>query len=471
MKLSRSLMIHSPGFDIQSLVDSHDQPFVVIDSDYRIVAINEAYERAFGTDKEAAIGQHCYRVSHKNDAPCHESGEDCPHLNLFELGKRDSCEHTHYDINNQICKVRVTAYPLRGVDGDLYMGELVQELGSPESREQNAKRMVGATMPFVACLEQLRMTALVHAPVLLQGETGTGKELAANYIHTHSPRADKPFLTVDCTVLTEPLFEAEVFGYARGAFTGSVGEHIGLFEQANGGTLFLDEVGELPLSQQAKLLRALETGQYRRVGGRRYRKSDVRIVCATNRHLWESVTAGQFREDLYYRIACLAVRLPPLRERLDDIKLLAPALLSPICRASAWKLSLTDGAIERLKQYNYPGNIRELRNILYIAATQSGNGEISATLIDDVLQQLSRNGTQPVESAGVAAPSPQKARTQSETSRKSPVSAATLQDVEAHHIADLLARFQNNRRKVAEYLHISERTLYRKLKRYQLNHH
>ena len=469
MKFSRNIIPDSTGIDLQSLVDSHDQPFVVIDSDYRIVAINNAYERVFGTDREAAVGEFCYRVSHHNEAPCHESGEDCPHLNLFEIGKRDSCEHTHYDINKQVCKVRVTAYPLRGVDGKLYMGEMIQELSAPESREAQAKRMVGATMPFLACLDQLRMTALVHAPVLLQGETGTGKELAANYIHTHSPRSDKPFLTVDCTVLTEPLFEAEVFGYARGSFTGSVGEHIGLFEQANGGTLFLDEIGELPLSQQAKLLRALETGQYRRVGGRRYRKSDVRIVCATNRHLWESVTAGQFREDLYYRIACLAVRLPPLRERLDDIKLLAPALLSPICRASARRLSLTDDAIARLKQYHYPGNIRELRNVLYIAATQSGNGDITGTLIDDVFQQLSRNGSQPVDTMGDPAPSRQEDQVLAETSRKSPVSAATLQDVEAHHIAELLERFRNNRRKVAEHLHISERTLYRKLKRYHIN--
>jgi DNA-binding NtrC family response regulator len=195
----------------------------------------------------------------------------------------------------------------------------------------------------------------------------------------------------------------------------------------------------------------------------------VRIVCATNRHLWESVAAGQFREDLYYRIACLAVRLPPLRERLDDIKLLAPALLSPICRASARQLSLTDGAIERLKQYQYPGNVRELRNILYIAATQSGNGKIDSTLIDDVFRQLSRNGSQPVDTMGVAAPGRQKDQMTSETSRKSHVSASTLQDVEARHIAELLERFRNNRRKVAEHLHISERTLYRKLKRYHIN--
>ncbi len=246
--------------------------------------------------------------------------------------------------------------------------------------------MVGKTPAFTACMDQLKMVAAAQAPVLLQGETGTGKELAANYIHHNSPRSGQPFLTVDCTVLTESLFESEVFGHVRGAFTGSVGERIGLFEQADGGTLFLDEVGELPMSQQAKLLRVLESGQYRRVGGRSNRKADVRIVCATNRHLWDHVKAGRFREDLYYRIACLAVRLPPLRERIDDIQLLAPNLLEPISSAMSRHYSLTDDALERLKQYDYPGNVRELRNILSIAATHSKSGEIDAVAIDEVMQ-------------------------------------------------------------------------------------
>jgi transcriptional regulator with PAS, ATPase and Fis domain len=447
------------------MVDSHEQPFVVIDSEYRIVAVNSAYERAFGTDRHQAVGRACYQVSHNKDAPCHEFGEDCPHLNLFEIGKQDSCVHTHYDKSQRMCKVRVTAYPLRGGDGKLYMGELIQELSAPEERRLNGKRLVGSTTPFLACLEQLKMAAAVHAPILLQGETGTGKELAANFIHTHSPRRDKPFLTVDCTVLTEPLFEAEVFGYARGAFTGSVGEHVGLFEQADGGTLFLDEVGELPLSQQAKLLRALESGQYRRVGGRSYRKADVRIVCATNRHLWESVTAGQFREDLYYRIACLAVRLPPLRDRLDDIGLLAANLLDPVSRTLSRRFTLTDEAIELLKQYHYPGNVRELRNILFIAATQSSNGEIVAPLINEVLLQQSRNAAQTAEVMDASVEEP--ATTM--PSRAASVDAPTLPDVEARHIAELLSRHNNNRRKVAEQLQISERTLYRKLKRYNLN--
>ena len=462
MQPSRKTTVKPVPVDLQSLVDSHEQPFVVIDNEYRILAVNGAYERTYGTSRELAVGQPCYKISHSNDAPCHESGEDCPHVNLFEIGKRDSCLHVHYDANHRMCQVRVTAYPLYGSNGELFMGELIQEISAPEERRLNGRRMVGETPPFLACMEQLKMVASAQAPVLVQGETGTGKELAANFIHHNSVRSDQPFLTVDCTVLTESLFEAEVFGHARGAFTGSVGERVGLFEQAHGGTLFLDEVGELPLAQQAKLLRVLESGQYRRVGGRGHRKADVRVICATNRHLWDRVTAGQFREDLYYRIACLAVRLPPLRERLADIGLLAPNLLELISQTMSRSFALTPDAIEQLKQYHYPGNVRELRNILFIAATHSSDGEIDVGTVDEVLkihaQSRVRSDTD----------TPRVAEAAGAPAVPAAVNGASLNDVEAQHIARLLQEHNNNRRLVAQSLDISERTLYRKLKKYGL---
>jgi transcriptional regulator with PAS, ATPase and Fis domain len=451
----------SSAIDLQSLVDSHQQPFVVIDNEYRIMAVNSTYEKAFGVTRGQAVGKPCYKVSHNNDAPCHESGEDCPHVNLFEIGKQDSCLHVHYDANHRMCQVRVTAFPLRGGNGELYMGELIEEISAPEERRLNGRRMVGKTPPFLACMDQLKMVASAQAPVLLQGETGTGKELAANFIHNNSVRRDQPFLTVDCTVLTESLFESEVFGHARGAFTGSVGERVGLFEQSHGGTLFLDEVGELPLSQQAKLLRVLESGQYRRVGGRGHRKADVRIICATNRHLWEHVTAGQFREDFYYRIACLAVRLPPLRERLGDIGLLANSLLELISRTMSRTFELTPSAIELLQQYHYPGNIRELRNILFIAATHSSGGEIDDKTIVEVMQLHAHSQIQHCPSRAVEAVVTPVAPV--------PNTTALLHDVESQHISRLLQEHNNSRKQVAVALGVSERTLYRKLKRYGLS--
>jgi PAS domain S-box-containing protein len=452
--------------DLQSLVDSHEQPFVVIDQDYRIMAVNSAYERAYGTSGEQAVGKPCYQVSHNNDAPCHEFGEDCPHKNLFENGRRDTCVHVHYDANHRMCQVRVTAYPLQGGNGELFMGELIQAISVPAERRVKGKQLVGKSAPFLAVMDQLATVASAQAPVLLQGETGTGKELAASYVHYNSARAEQPFLTVDCTVLNEPLFEAEVFGHARGAFTGSVGERTGLFEQADGGTLFLDEVGELPLSQQAKLLRVLESGQYRRVGGRSSRRANVRVICATNRHLWDEVKAGRFREDLYYRIACLAVRLPPLRDRLDDIQLLVPELLGPVSNTMSRRFNITAGALDALMEYDYPGNVRELRNILFIAATHSRSDEIDAATVEEVLKIQARSQArpqpcpEPLDSTSVDA-SVTAALPPRETS-------ASLEEIEMQHISRLLGEFNNNRRKVAEALGVSERTLYRKLKKYNL---
>jgi two-component system response regulator AtoC len=457
-------------FELQSLLDSHEDPFVVIDREYRIVAVNHAYEQAYSTSRDHAVGQYCYKLSHDNDSPCCRTGEDCPHERLFKDGKPSSCIHFHYDDQHRMHQVRVTAYPLRGSDGELYMGELIQPLTSFEQAKGEYNRMVGQTRAFTACMEQLKLVAAASAPVLLQGETGTGKELAASFIHGHSPRRDKPFLTVDCTSLSDSLFEAEVFGHARGAFTGSVGEKTGLFEQANGGTLFLDEVGELPTNQQAKLLRILETGQYRRVGGRGTRKVDVRVICATNRHLWEAVQASSFREDLYYRIACLTVRLPNLRERLEDIPLLASNLLEPVSHTMRRRFTLAPDALDCLKAYHYPGNVRELRNILFVAATHSAGDEIPAAVIDEVIGQMKRGRAPQDPSAeepgAPAAPVPQQTAPRP---GKGNGNGNGLGELEASHIRELLDHYTGNRRRVANDLGVSERTLYRKLKKYNLS--
>jgi len=469
MSIEQSDKQISTVFELQSLVDSHQHPFVVIDRDYQILAVNKAYEKTYGVGKERTVGLPCFKISHDNDSPCCRSGEDCPHEYLFKYGEPRSCIHIHYDEQHRMHQVRVTAHPLRSGSGELFMGELIEPLTLLEEIKPDCNRMVGEARTFTACMEQLKLVAATAAPVLLQGETGTGKELAASFIHQHSPRRDKPFLTVDCTSLTDTLFEAEVFGHARGAYTGSVGEKAGLFEQADGGTLFLDEVGELPMNQQAKLLRILETGQYRRVGGRGNRKVDVRVICATNRHLWEAVQAASFREDLYYRIACLTVRLPNLRERLDDIPVLANTLLEPVNLTMKRQFALAPDALERLKTYHYPGNIRELRNILYVAATHSTHETIHAGVIDSVIGQMTRNQAPSKPSADESTPTvPAEVSAVPVQTRMNGNGSSSLVDVEARHIRELLDRYAGNRRRVAEDLGISERTLYRKLKKYEL---
>jgi DNA-binding NtrC family response regulator len=349
------------------------------------------------------------------------------------------------------------------------MGEMIEHISSPDQQLDDDKRMVGKAPAFTACVQQLGLVAASDIPVLLQGETGTGKELAAAYIHRGSSRKHKPFVTVDCTVLTDSLFEAEVFGHARGAFTGSVGEREGLLEQANGGTLFLDEVGELPATQQAKLLRVLETGRFRRVGGRGTRRTDIRLICASNVHLWEAVQAGRFREDLYYRIACLTVRLPSLRERMDDLEVLADTLLDPVRRSLKRELQLMPGALERLQSHDYPGNVRELRNILFVAATRSPGNGITATLIDAAMNNLNHSHDQvkDTDRRGEAAVGLRQAQAAA-VAQPQPENAASLQDIEAQHISSLIDKHRGNRKQIAAALGVSERTLYRKLKKYSL---
>lgn len=455
------------SIEMQSLVESHDKPFVVIDRGFRIVAVNSAYAQIFGKSTENVIGQRCYKVSHGKDHPCSEEGEECPHEKVYETREAYVCAHIHCDAGHRLHQVRVSAFPLKTTNDELLMGECIEEIAAPENRRSGVERMVGSTAEFLACMKQLSIAAGSDAPVLLQGETGTGKELAAEYIHSHSSRADKPFQIVDSTVLTETLFESEMFGHEKGSYTGNAGEKQGMFELAEGGTIFLDEIGDLPKSQQPKLLRVLEAGQFRRVGGVKTLECDVRIVCATNRHLWESVLAGRFREDLYYRIACLNIRLPSLRDRIGDVPTLARHLIEGINRSMRCSYHLTDDVYDRLQQYHYPGNVRELRNILFIAATHSHNREINAGLVDHVInsqphcidQNNSKDeiGDTPVATASDESPSAFPTAPAEQPS--------SLQDIEAYHIRELLQRNDGNRKSVAQALGVSERTIYRKLKK------
>jgi PAS domain S-box-containing protein len=471
--------------NLQSVVDTHEQPFVIIDRDFTIVAVNRAYEQTYGSSREEMVGRHCYQVSHQNDKPCFELGEDCPHQAVYQTGKSCSCLHIHYDPEGKAHQVRINAYPLMDSAGELYLGQAVQDLSEPGVLSRERVRMVGQSPIFMRMLEQLKLAAAADAPILLQGETGTGKDLAASFIHQHSSRCNKPFLTLDCTVLTESLFEAEVFGHERGAFTGSVGEKEGLFEVVNGGTLFLDEIGEMPAQLQAKLLRVLETGEYRRVGGRKTLHANARIICATNRDLGSDIESKAFREDLYYRVACLHIKVPSLRERLQDVPVLAEVLLEGISQSTTKRYQLTADSLMELQTYHYPGNIRELRNILSVAAAQVPDGRLDAKNITEVVRCMKSRRRASIKrrapDLGIEEPrsmrsTPHKRRTADfegdaapgpETA-PAPTQEHTLQNMEAQHIAELLKLHRGNRRQVAAALGISERTMYRNLKRYGL---
>ncbi len=225
--------------------------------------------------------------------------------------------------------------------------------------------MLGNSPPMQKVRQLIDKLSRSQAPVYISGESGTGKELAARLIHHQGPRSDHPFVAVNCGAIPQELMESELFGHMKGSFTGAVQDHQGLFRNADGGTLFLDEIADLPLHMQVKLLRAIQEKRIRPVGGQQELPIDVRIICATHKNLSQLVESGEFRQDLYYRINVIELPLPPLRERTDDIPLLAQHILTRIARESGTpKSKLSSNALKKLKSYTFPGNIRELENIL-----------------------------------------------------------------------------------------------------------
>jgi formate hydrogenlyase transcriptional activator len=259
--------------------------------------------------------------------------------------------------------------------------------------ETNPRGIIGQSGAIQKTLRQVKLVAPTTAAVMISGESGTGKELIARAIHEASARRDRPLIRVNCAAIPRELFESEFFGHVRGAFTGAVRDRIGRFELADGGTLFLDEVGEIPLELQGKLLRVLQEGNFERVGEERTRTVDVRLIAATNRDLKQEVARGRFREDLYFRLNVFPVESLPLRERREDIPLLAQHFLMSESKALKSELRLSEGDARRLSRYDWPGNVRELQNVIERAAILAQNGRLRIDLPE-------ASGTQPASAAG-----------------------------------------------------------------------
>ena len=430
----------APDVDaLVSYLEQDPQPMIVVDPEYRILAANGAYRRQFGVAGVEHVGRHCYRVSHHYDVPCDQAGEHCPMKQALESRGVNRVLHIHHTPRGPE-HVDVELRPIFDAAGGViaYVERLTTVRSA--SAQPSADGLVGGSDAFNAALGSLQRVAPSMLPVLLLGESGTGKELFARALHEASARAQGPFVVVDCSGIAETLFESELFGYEKGAFTGAAARKPGLVETAQGGTLFLDEIGDVPLPMQVKLLRLIESGTFRRVGGVEALRADFRLVAATHKPLRAMVDDGRFRQDLYYRISAFPIPLPALRERHGDIALLAASILRRIANARAGardtSFTLTDAARACLEAYAWPGNIRELRNVLERACLFADDGAIRVEHLPDEVAQ-----------AGDPARQPDAAR--------------TLSDDELVRIA---RTFRGTRRALAEHVGLSERTLYRRLR-------
>jgi two-component system, NtrC family, response regulator HydG len=330
-----------------------------------------------------------------------------------------------------------------------------QELHRRLDEKFGFEGVIGSSPPMLALVDRMRRIAPTDATVLIQGETGTGKELVAQAIHQNSPRKNKPFVALNCAALSENILESELFGHVRGAFTDASADRVGKFEYANGGTLFLDEVGDMPMATQIKLLRVLESGEITRVGSNTPVRVNVRILSATNRNLEDAIASGAFRSDLYHRLKVVTIAIAPLRDRTADIPLLIEHFVKQFARRHGKTIrGMSLPARMKLGAFPWPGNVRQLRNVIESMVVVDCDETLD---VDDLPLELEPD-VAPVEAmtagesgAGLAS-----------------LVGRPLEEVEKIFIAETLKLTGGNREQAAELLGIGERTLYRKIKEYQL---
>jgi PAS domain S-box-containing protein len=404
------------------LVESTMDAIVELDGQLRVMRMNPAAERTFELPAEQALGLPLSRLAASEDvskleALCRELLGRPPHersawvpgglsgltaggstfpaeatLSLFEV---DGRAHFTLILRNVNERLEAERRIVTLTDEAEYLRTELRELG-------RSGEIIGRSEKLMAVLAELRQVAQADTTVLILGETGTGKELVARAIHDTSRRRDKPLVRVNCAAIPATLIESEFFGHERGAFTGATTKRDGRFTIADGGTIFLDEVGEIPLDVQGKLLRVLQEGEFEPVGSSRTRKVDVRVVAATNRDLGKTVREGRFREDLFYRLSVFPLTLPPLRERGDDVLLLAEEFARQFAARAGRQLApLGVEAAARLRGYSWPGNVRELQNVIERAVITARAGQLNLDRALPAVNVADEGGNRPAEPSGV----------------------------------------------------------------------
>ncbi|GGQ23455.1 sigma-54 interaction domain-containing protein [Shewanella litoralis] len=437
---------------VQSMINAIDKPAIFISPDYIIHAVNQAYIETY--DTEVTLGKsRCHQVSHHSDEPCDPHGEECPLQQCQKTTRSANAVHIHSTAQGKsYCDILMK--PIKD-DAGIIMGFLeILDSIDYASTESKKDTMVGQSAPFKQMLNKINRASQSNIAVLLQGETGAGKELVAKAVHQASNRSDKPFVVIECTGLSESLFESELFGFEKGAFTGATTSKKGLIEIAHGGTVFFDEIGDVPMNMQVKLLRLLETQCYRAVGGLKQKRSDFRLVSASHKNLLELVDKGEFRRDLYYRIAGFPIYLPSLRERQDDI----PTLINHFMKLSDYKhKKFSANALQLLSSYSFPGNIRELKNIIEQSALIANEDLIHSNDLPESVHAIeSKTANQIIPEDNTSAVNLNETKIMS------------LDDLEAEYLSHICQQYQGSPAELAITLNVSVRTLYRKLQRYGL---
>ena len=469
---------------------------VVDDDSASIEAVIEVLERE-GYDLSAASGGHeALRLLASEDIDVVITDEKMPDLSGIDLLKhiKDNYPYTQVIILTGYGSIDSAVQATKaGADG--YLEKPIQInilrqtaknalekrslfLQNVNLREQlddkfGFANIIGTSKPMQELFRMIRLVAPTNATVLIRGESGVGKELIANAIHNHSRRKDNPYRTINCGALYRELLESELFGHERGAFTGATARKLGLFEQADGGTLLLDEVGEMGPETQVKFLRVLEGQEFTRLGGDKPIKTDVRIIAATNADLEEAVKNGKFRNDLYHRINRFPIRVPPLRERREDIPLLVSAFIKEFSKEHERSISdITPQAMDYLKNAAWDGNIRELRNAIetaiILAQTETldladFSAEFQTSFADS--EVASDPDIQMGIPVGIDTPDSPEGSVDTEGEQVGTV-GMTMEEIEKEAISKTLAETGNNKKRTAEILKIGLRTLYRKMESY-----
>ncbi len=458
-----------PGLAVHHLLDAIPHGIAVVDRELRVLVVNSQLEALTGLAQADARGVLVDFVLRSSIG-----GRGRVFHEVLTSGAAETIDGDIVSRDRRKLAMRFTITPLRGGAGDvLGLVIVLEDLSAlTASTDQGGERdqtggIIGQSPKMQEVFDLIPLMARTEASVLITGETGTGKDKVAEAIHKQSSRAAKPFIKINCGALPEALLESELFGYVKGAFTGAVKDKAGMFRLAEGGTLFLTEIGDMPLPLQVKLLSVLDDREYFPLGGEKKVQVDVRIIAATHRPLPERVAAGQFREDLYYRLNVLHLHLPPLRERETDTRFLITHFLRSFAeRSGSGVKTLAPEALDRLMSYSYPGNIRELRNIVEYCVNICPGRQIEL----DHLPKYLFNRPEPAVTTAPAALAPTGVPLEvalpatSATERSAGETGRDWLAIEKELIVSTLTQTRGNRSKAAAILGWGRTTLWRKLK-------